>query len=110
MFTTIIWVIIRSVIIPYLAFLLLRDANIFGWEPGEKGALLVIGIALAIVTALSLIWNFIKIVGNTLLLRGNAVLVLIFKVVLQLVALGLIWANYLGLIDIFGVVEAATKK
>lgn len=108
MLVTIIWVIIRSVVIPYIAFLVLRDAVIFGWEPGEKGALLIIGIALAITTAISLIWNFIKIVGNTLLLRGNSVLVLIFKVVLQLVALGLIWANYLGIVDFFGIVEDAT--
>jgi len=90
MFISILWVVLRSIVIPYLAFEVLRDTAL-----GDKGALLAVGIALFISTAISLFWNAIKIIGNTLLLRGHAIIVLLLKVTIQVLALLSIWGYYL---------------
>ncbi len=89
MFSAVLWVVIRSIIVPYLAFQFLKETML-----GEQGALLAIGIALLIVTVISLIWNLLKLVGNTLLLRGKAALIILLKVGIQLFALAAIWLYY----------------
>jgi hypothetical protein len=89
MFQSIFFVLLRSVAIPFVAFLLLRETAL-----GEKGALLAIGIALTATTLLSLVWNVIKIFGNTLLLRGSAVIGLIIRIAIQVIVLIGIWSYY----------------
>lgn len=91
MFEAILWVVIRSVVIPFIAFQLLKETFL-----EEQGALLAIGIALLITTAFSLIWNIFKILGNTIMLKGGAVIRLILIIVLQLVSLAVIWFIYLN--------------
>ncbi len=89
MIETLFWVILRSVAIPYVAFILLKDTFL-----GEEGALLAIGISLFIVTLISISWNFVKILGNTILLRGEKVIILIIKIAIQIIAVLFIWFHY----------------
>lgn len=89
MLQTLFFVILRSVAIPFVAFLLLRETPL-----GEKGALLAIGIALTITTLISIIWTALKVLGNTLLLRGGAVIRLVIKIIIQVVVLVGVWAYY----------------
>ncbi len=84
------WVTLRSVGIPIAAYFMLRNSFI-----GEQGTILAIGIAMFIVTGISFIWNFLKIIGNTLLLRGEVVIILFIKVLIQIVSLGFVWIYYL---------------
>ncbi len=83
------WVVLRSVAIPYIAFLILKDTFL-----GEEGALLAIGIALLIVTIISITLNAIKIIGNILLLRGEKVIILILKIAIQVLVVLFIWIHY----------------
>jgi hypothetical protein len=83
------WIFLRSVAIPFVAILLLKETAL-----GERGAVLAVGIALLLVTAVSIVWNGLKIVGNTLLLRGWTVIELILTIVVQLAALLVIWVHY----------------
>lgn len=83
------WIFLRSVAIPFVAILLLQETAL-----GEKGAVLAVGIALLLVTAVSIIWNGLKIVGNTLLLRGWTVIELILTIVIQIASLLVIWVHY----------------
>jgi len=83
--------ILRSVAIPYVAFILLK-----GTALGEQGSLLAVGIALTIVNIFSVIFNIIKIIPNTLLLRGNAVLGIILRIIIQLGSVLVIWYYYLS--------------
>jgi hypothetical protein len=89
MYQSLFWTALRSIAIPYVAFLLLQDTPL-----GEKGAILAIAIALAFVTVVTFGMTLLKILGNTLMLRGNAIIGLILSVVIQLIALGYIWFYY----------------
>jgi hypothetical protein len=91
MFTTIFWTILRSIAVPYVAFLILRDTPL-----GLEGTVLAIAIALSIVTIISLLFSAIKIFGNAILLRGEAVLSLIIKTAIQVGAVLFIWGYYLS--------------
>jgi hypothetical protein len=83
------WIVLRSIVVPYVAYLMLRESFL-----GDKGALLAVAIALAIVTGLSLIFNLLKILGNTVLLRGHSILMLGLTIIIQLISLGFIWYKY----------------
>ncbi|MCA9380634.1 hypothetical protein KC678_00015 [Candidatus Dojkabacteria bacterium] len=89
MIESLFWVILRSIAIPLVAYMSLRTTFL-----GEQGALLAVGIALAIVTVTSLAWNILKIIGNTLLLRGEAIVFLLLQIAIQIISLLLIWGYY----------------
>lgn len=89
MFEALFWVILRSVAIPYVAILLLRETFL-----GEEGALVAVGLSLLIVTLVSILWNILKILGNTIMLRGERVVILIVKILIQIFAVAAIWFHY----------------
>lgn len=89
MVTSLFWIILRSVAIPFVAVLILKETPL-----GEDGAVLAVGIAMFIATLISLAWNAFKVVGNTLLLRGNTVVRLITSMGIQIISLIFIWLYY----------------
>jgi hypothetical protein len=89
MITSIFWIVLRSVAIPFVAVLILKETPL-----GEDGAVLAVGIAMFIATLISLAWNAFKVVGNTLLLRGNTVVRLITSMGIQIISLIFIWLYY----------------
>lgn len=91
MFTTIFWTVLRSVAVPYVAFIILRDTPL-----GLQGSVLAIAIALSVVTLVSLFLSALKIFANTILLRGEAILTLIIKSAIQIGAVLYIWGYYLS--------------
>jgi len=92
MFSQILWVIIRSVAIPYIAYLFLRDMDFLG----EDGAVLAIAIALTIANALAVVWNLVRVLGNTLMLKGQKVIALIISIVIQVGSILFAWGYYIS--------------
>lgn len=91
MITGLFFTILRSVAIPYVAYILLRESAL-----EEKGAILAIAIALVITNGIAIIWNIIKIIPNTVLLRSNTVLKLTLDIGIQLASVGFVWYVYLS--------------
>lgn len=89
MINSLFWIALRSIAIPFVAILLLKETPL-----GEDGAVLAVGIAMFIATLISLIWTGMKVVGNTLLLRGNAVVKLLISLGVQIISLIFIWIYY----------------
>lgn len=58
---------------------------------GEKTAILVVAIALTIVTAISVVFNLFKLIGSTLMMRGQSILYILMKIIIQVFAVGVIW-------------------
>jgi hypothetical protein len=87
MFEALFWLILRSAVIPFVAVLILREWPMFG----EKTAILVVAIALTIVTAISVVFNLFKLIGSTLMMRGQSILYILMKIIIQVFAVGVIW-------------------
>lgn len=87
--TGLFFTILRSVAIPFVAYLFLKETPL-----GEQGAVLAIGVATLITSLVSIFWNIIKIIPNTILLRGNSVLLLIMRIGVQVISVAFIWAYY----------------
>lgn len=87
MFEALFWIIIRTVAIPFVAVLILREWEVFG----EKNAILIVAIALTIVTAISVLFNGLKLIGSTLMMRGQSIIYILLKVTIQIAAVVAIW-------------------
>ncbi len=81
--------ILRSVAIPYVSYMFLKNTAL-----GDEGALLAVGIALTISNVMAIIWNLIKIVPNTILLRGHAIIGIFLKIAIQVLSAGYLWYYY----------------
>jgi len=81
MLTSLFFTILRTVAIPYVTILFLSQTAL-----GEKNAFLAVTIVVVIVTIISVIWQSIKIMGNTFVLRGGRVLTLLITIIIEIVA------------------------
>lgn len=87
MFEALFWIIIRAAAIPLVAVLILREWDILG----ERNAILVVAIALTIITAISLLFNGLKLIGSTLMMRGQSIVYILLKMTIQIAAVVAIW-------------------
>ncbi len=90
MFIRLFFTIVRSIAIPIVAFLMLRNSFL-----GEAGAFLVVTIAASIINAVSILFGIVKILPNALLLRGTRVLSLILSIVIEIASVVGFWLFYL---------------
>jgi len=71
--------ILRTIAIPIVAILILQNTFL-----GERGAWLAVIIALLIINAFTIIFNIIKILPNTLLLKSKKVVTLILSIIIEI--------------------------
>lgn len=81
MLTSLFFTILRTIAIPYVTILFLS-----GTALGEKNAWMAVTIVVVIVTIISVIWQAVKILGNTVFLKGGRVLTLIITIVIEIIA------------------------
>ena len=90
MLVRIFFTILRSVAIPIVAFIALRNSFI-----GESGAFLAVTIAVTLVNIISVLIGIIKILPNALLLRGVKVIGLILSIFIEIASTFGFWIYYL---------------
>lgn len=84
------WTILRSIIVPLGAYFGLRETNL-----GEEGAVFAVATALTVVTIVSMVISAFKLLGNTLLFRGNAIIKITVTSLIQITALIFVWWYYI---------------
>jgi len=89
MLVKIFFTILRSVAIPVVAFIGLRNSFL-----GESGAFLAVAIAVTLINIVSILFGLIKILPNAFLLRGTRVIGLIFSIVIEIVSIIGFWLYY----------------
>lgn len=80
MLTSLFFTILRTVAIPYVTILFLSNSL------GEKNAWMAVTIVVVIVTIISIIFQALKILGNTVVLRGGRVIQLIITIIIEIIA------------------------
>lgn len=81
MFTSLFFTLLRTVAIPYVTILILGNTAL-----GPQNAFLAVTIVVVIVTIISVIWQSIKIMGNTVVLRAGRVMELLLTIIIEIIA------------------------
>jgi len=83
------FVILRSIALPLVVFLILRNTVV-----GEQGAFLAVTIAATVINLIAIILNLIRILPSALLLRANKVMIAILSIIIQLGSIIGFWIYY----------------
>ncbi len=81
MLTSLFFTILRTVAIPYVTILFLSNTAL-----GPQNAFLAVTIVVVIVTIISVIWQSIKLMGNTVVLRAGRVMELLLTIIIEIIA------------------------
>ncbi len=90
MFEVLFFTFLRSIAVPIVAFLLLRETYL-----GEAGSFLAITIALTLVNVFVIISQIIKIFPTILLLHTERVIGLILSIIIEIICIITFWSYYL---------------
>lgn len=88
MFSVLFYSILKNFALPLVAILVLQPTI------GLKNAVLAIAITLTFVNLIVLLFQGLKLLGNTVLLKGKAVMYLILRMVIEVVAIFSFWIYY----------------
>jgi hypothetical protein len=84
-------VVLRSIAIPIVMITLLKNSFL-----GEQGAWLAVIITLTLVNLVSIVVQLLKILANSLLLKGGKVVGLIITIGVEIVSVIVFWIVYLN--------------
>jgi len=94
MISVIFFTVLRTLALPIVVILILKESFL-----GLDGAFLGVVIAITISNIISLGWKVLKIIGNTVLLRGKSVIILILKIAIEILSTAGFWAYYFLVIN-----------
>lgn len=89
MFSTLFFTLLKSIAIPIVVIMLLQSTML-----GEKGAFLAVTIALSLYTVFSVLMKLLRIMGNTITLRGKRVIILALTIIIEIASVIGFWLTY----------------
>lgn len=89
MFVTVFFTLFRNLAVPIVAFFSVK--NIIG----DKNAFIAVLIVLSVLTFISVLWQFLRVIPDILLVNTNGIFKIAVKIILEICILAGFWYYYI---------------